>query len=377
MKRILLLITLLTAWSTITYAQKYTVELQLGFWADSVQQPEIKPIITLYKNYLESHPDSLYDNPYWNEAEKQKYRDFDFTRNSIFQEGGWSAKSLYNSFTPHLLKVEKRDSVYLIQAMLYSAKADVAWQKFNPILIHRYYAVKEGEDWKLANAITYDTEDWKTISTKYIDFHFSRSKYYSDTLAALSNSFCDTIIKRFNFTPPTQKVAYYVADGVHEVGRLLGYDHYIYGFAYGKTIENIIISGNGTVYYPHELVHQFSNNHPERGGIIEEGFATWLGGSMGKSYDELARQYASEYRSNRGASFEWAWQCPINCYPFAAIIFDLLHEYTGDKGVAAFLKLPSRNVEETYSAIRKVTGWNKKEFLRKWATKMMLLSSNT
>lgn len=259
--------------------------------------------------------------------------------------------------------------------MLYKTNADSAWQKYNPILIHRYYAVKEGNYWKLANAITYDTEDWKTISTKYIDFHFSHNRFYSDSLAQRSNNFCDSLIQRFRFSPPKQKIEFYVVDGVHEVGKLLGYDHYIYGFAYGKTIGNIIISGNRTVYYPHELVHQIDNNNENRGNIMEEGFATWLGGSMDKSYEALSTQYAKEYLANSAASFEWAWECHINCYPFAAILFDLIHENFGDRGVIAFLKLPSRNAEETYKSIEKVTGWGKKEFLKSWNRKIKAISS--
>lgn len=69
------------------HGQEYKAKVRLGFWTDTVQHPELAPIAKLYVNYLESHPDSIYNNPYWNSVEKKKYKDFDISRNSLFQGG--------------------------------------------------------------------------------------------------------------------------------------------------------------------------------------------------------------------------------------------------------------------------------------------------
>lgn len=364
--------------SNISFGNNYLANIQLTYWSDTLYRPEIKPIVELYRNYIESNPDSIYDNPFWNSAEKKRFHDFDFSRNSIFQgENGWTAKTLYSTYKAYILKIEKKDSVfYLIQSMLYKPNADSIWDKFNPIFIHRYYAIHENSRWKLANALFYDTKHWQSYDTEKICFHFNSNESFSKTLADTSNAFCDSVITRFDFSPLMAKIDFYVVDGVHEVGHLLGYDHYIYGFAFGKSIENIIISGNKTVYYPHELVHQIVKKENLGSNFIEEGFATWLGGSMGNAYHDVAKDFSQHYLTTANSNFEWAFECNISCYAFAAIIIDLIHDYYGDNGVKELIKLPSNNKEELLRSIEKTTGWDTKSFLQKWDTKIKTVAQS-
>lgn len=361
----------LMGFATLT-AQDYEAKIRLGFWADTNNYPDLAPLVRLYKNYIESHPDSIYDNPYWNKAEKEKYEDFDISRNSLFQgvQGAWTASSLYSFFTAHILNIEKRDSVYRIKVMLYNPDADSIYNAYNPGLIQRYYAIRENGEWRLANAFTYDLSNWQTVETKHINYHFPRKELYSKELAKKANDFCDSIIKRFNYPELDQKIEYYICTGETEVGEVLGFDYYIFGWALGKTIQNKIISGNGTVYYPHEFVHFIDEDPAGRGRWISEGFATWLGGSVGKSYEELAKEFANEYVGIDTASYNWAWNCQLNCYTLGALLIDIVHDTKGDDGVLEFMQQPTNNADETMSAIQKVCGWNKKTFKRKWSQKI-------
>lgn len=361
-------------------AQDYKAKVQLGFWADTVQYPELTPIVNLYVNYIESHPDSIYNNPYWNKAEKKKYKDFDISRNSVFQggQGSWSAASFYTIFTAHILSIEKKDSVYKIKVMFYRTGNDQHskdFAKFNPPMIQRYYAILENGEWKLANAFTYDFGGWHTAETKYINYHFPRKTMFNEELAKKANRFCDSIICRFDYPPLEEKIEYYICNGEFEVGEILGYDFYIYGWALGKTIQNKIISGNGTVYYPHEFVHFIDDDPEPRGQHIAEGFATWLGGSVEKSYPQLAEVFANEYLKSPNASFAWAWDSKLSKYALGALIIDMVFDEKGDKGVLEFMKLPSNNAAETKISIQEICGWRDKTFTKKWKQKITEFAS--
>lgn len=356
-------------------AQDYKAKIQLGFWTDTVQYPELTPIVNLYVNYLESHPDSIYDNPYWNSAGKKRYKDFDISRNSVFQggQGAWTAASFYTIFSAHILSIEKKDSVYKIKVMFYRTEKDQYSKdlaKFNPPMIQRYYAILENGEWKLANAFTYDFGAWHTAETKYINYHFPTKSLYNEELAEKANRFCDSIICRFDFSPLEEKIEYYICNGELEVGEILGYDHYIYGWAAGKTIQNKIISGNGTVYYPHEFVHFIDDDPEPRGHNISEGFASWLGGSMEKSYPQLANAFADEYLNSPNASFAWAWESKLSKYALGALIIDMVFDKKGDKGVLEFMNLPSHNAEESQSSVEEICGWSSEVFTKKWNRKV-------
>ena len=88
------------------FAQEKTNDLSLliSSRVDTTSN-DVKSIIKLYENYYKSNPDSIYDNPFWNKREKELYKDFDFSRDSIFQ-GGMNAKTLFKYFSPFLMSVE-------------------------------------------------------------------------------------------------------------------------------------------------------------------------------------------------------------------------------------------------------------------------------
>lgn len=246
---------------------------------------------------------------------------------------------------------------------------------YNPPIIQRYYAVLENDEWKLANAFSYDIAGWYTHETKYINYHFPRKSMFSEELAKKANQFCDSIICRFGYPPMKEKIEYYVCNGEFEVGEVLGYDHYIYGWALGKTIQNKIISGNGTVYYPHEFVHFIDDDPEARGRHIGEGFATWLGGSIGKDYSQLAQIFANKYMENVDANFAWAWDSKLNKYTLGALLIDMVFDDKGDKGVLEFMTLPGKNAEETQNSIQELCGWSEKKFSKKWEAKIKEFST--
>src|SRR6478736_1174336 len=95
----------------LTYAQKPTINVTIHSRVDTSKQ-EIKEIVALWTHYLTSKPDSIYDNPYWNEAEKKKYSDFDFTRLFLYP---FPSNRLLKEYKPTILSVEKEGDNYAIR----------------------------------------------------------------------------------------------------------------------------------------------------------------------------------------------------------------------------------------------------------------------
>jgi hypothetical protein len=60
-------------------SENSVIQVEIHSRVDTTKN-DIKEIATLWTNYLNSEPDRISDNPYWNEEEKLKYKDFDFSR---------------------------------------------------------------------------------------------------------------------------------------------------------------------------------------------------------------------------------------------------------------------------------------------------------
>src|SRR5688572_18664782 len=123
---ILILTTLLT--SGLTFAQVPTIDFTIHSRVDTTKQ-ETKEIVALWTNYLSSKPDSIYDNPCWNEAEKKKYSDFDFTRIFIYP---FPSAQLLNYYKPTVLSVEKEGDNYAIRTIFNAEGLDGTYKESNP-----------------------------------------------------------------------------------------------------------------------------------------------------------------------------------------------------------------------------------------------------
>jgi hypothetical protein len=93
---------------------------------------------------------------------------------------------------------------------------------------------------------------------------------------------------------------YYVADTPEELHRILGLDFMVGGeqASYSDAARKMILVGNPVFgeNHRHELTHSVLTPLMLGGktpGIINEGTATWLGGSLGKSFPDVMREYAA------------------------------------------------------------------------------------
>jgi hypothetical protein len=149
---------------------------------------EVKAIIDLYENYLNSRPDSIYNNPYWNEKEKALYKDFDFSRESLFQ-GGMTPNLLYRVYPPFIMSVELLGEKYQIRILFSSASTDPIYAGSKVWCIQKLNAIKENGSWVLENLIVELTKQWKTSTVGLIEYVYPPGHEFNMKEAKRSASF--------------------------------------------------------------------------------------------------------------------------------------------------------------------------------------------
>lgn len=261
---------------------------------------EVKEIATLWSNYLNARPDSVYDNPYWNTAEKRTFQPADLSIPYFYQ---FPSQYLLNEFRPTILSIEKEAAHYAIRCIFSADGLEGLYRKSNPWCITKLYAIKVEGNWKLKNALPILTEKWKRTRVGKITFIYPAQHTFNLDLAKKANHFCEDISKKFDF-PDCQAFDFYITDSGDQMGQLLNFDFYAAGYTtgIGLNVNRILLSGKGSEYYPHEFVHLLLPKH-NRHGMIEEGFATWLGGQNGKTFEQSARFFANALAKNDTVSF--------------------------------------------------------------------------
>jgi hypothetical protein len=339
-----LTIFLITFSSGLTFAQKPTFDLTVHSRVDTSKQ-EVKEIVTLWANYLSSRPDSIYDNPYWNEAEKKKYSDFDFTRTFIYQ---FPSAQLLSYYKPTILSVEKEGANYAIRTLFNAEELEGIYKKSNPWCITKFYAIKENNRWKLKNALPVITANWKRKTIGKITFIYPPEHRFNETLAGKANKFCDSVAMKFQL-PDWKPFDFYITKNGDELGKLLGFDFFFTGYTtgIGMNEERVLFGGFDYEWYPHEFVHLVVNNK-KRHGMINEGFATWLGGAMEKTFEERAKILAQQLVKNDTVTFDhilnkkWGWQFAAY-YTTGAIICKLVYDKGGVTAINKLFDIPPDN----------------------------------
>src|SRR3954464_14778815 len=104
---------LLSFYTNKNFAQQTKIDVTIHSRVDTTK-PEIKEVALLWINYLNSKPDSLYDNPYWNSAEKLKFRHFDFSMDYLYQ---FPSNEVLSYYKPTILSIEKEHDNYCIRTI--------------------------------------------------------------------------------------------------------------------------------------------------------------------------------------------------------------------------------------------------------------------
>ena len=333
---------------------------------------EVKKVIQLYENYLNSRPDSIYNNPFWNTQEKNTYHDFDFSRASMFQ-GGILPEQLFSIFVPFVMSVEPVEDRYQIRVLFSSSTLDPRHAGSKIWCIQKLNAVLEHGEWVLENLIVELSSKWVSKRCGVIEYLFSPTHKFDSKQAKNAKRFCKEIINRFN---PSYEgsIKYIVTNNIDEMGLLENFDYYFTGVTTGKTRENMILTAKGNENYPHEFVHKLLPANINRSYIIEEGLAEFLGTKLkGKEYSNLMLKLKEDLKINKDKiNFQSVISQSVRyngyqtAYPAGAAICELVYNKTDNEGLIQLIKANTSSYDEIILALKKITGLTLSELKKEW-----------
>jgi|GEM_PF-6647915 len=198
------------------------------------------------------------------------------------------AKSMKYKINPIVLSVlPVENSSYLIKLEFMNiAKPD------NPklVVLASLIAKMTGSKYYMYSALDHYTQFWEKQKIGTINYIYPQKLNLKNANAM--NKFNIQLAHKFN-TQPIQ-INYYKFEDPEQLFKTMGFDYIpnMYYSTSGGLAEqwtNTLYAGNNSELYEHEAVHFYTAVlFPNRSKVVDEGYATYLGGSGGKSLDELA-----------------------------------------------------------------------------------------
>lgn len=345
---------------------------------------EVKEVYRLIGNYINSRPDSLYQNPHWNENEvdyylKQKNAKFDLAAHFLF--ANMNARKLFSTFHPTILSIEPVGKKYVTRILL-AADTVQKWMvdyKMNPPFILRYYAARDkAGTLKLENTWSNELTKWSVYQTKWVTFHYPQTFDFSEGNAEKASEFIESVVSRMELKE-AKPFDFYVMSSEEELGRLHNMDYWLsYSTGFTQKLYNRALSAKGREAHLHEFVHMVY--HPVPNYFLAEGIATYLGGVDGYTpYQQTLREVSRDLQNNHpkvsfrdlySNSFRYATnQNPR--YVAGAVVYQLVYEKTGLKGIKQ-LEKSENNYEsfmKTFAAVMKMKESKVEAFLTNYIRK--------
>lgn len=332
---------------------------------------DIRSIIQLYSNYLNSSPELIQNNPYWNSEEKKKFKDFDLSRATLFQS--FTGEEIQRYFPPFILSIEPVDEKYRIKVLYSSNTTEPAYIGSKVWAIHQLFTVKENNKWVLENSLQNVTSGWNTFKTKHITFHYPFDYDFSEKRAQKANEFCAEILKEYNLEHTNYHFNYYIANDIDQMGQLENFDYYFTGITTGKSKEQMVISCIKDEFYPHEFIHQLLPENPNRSHIIEEGLATFLGTKVDiTEYQNRMKLLSDDVINDSSTNFHSIFDHnnPYKgyqvAYPAGAALCELVFELKGEKGLNVLINGNTSTKKELTVLLTELLNLTEHEIETKW-----------
>jgi len=264
------LLTLIFIGLTISsFAQKVTYNYLID-----TSNIEVKKVQKLFEDYIHSRPDSIYNNPFWSDTDKEIKGHFDILY-------GEFQPSLYMGFPIHILSIKSNNGVFEIKAMFSSCRED---NKPYVLAIMNYIAKKDNNEYKLSNYLYESRAKWNKQKIGLITFYFPLYHQFDTLKANRLNDFSFELCKNLKIKPTEYE--YYFSDEYDELQKLKGIDYCI---GMGGESKPTGIGGNFRAFISglgednfHEPFHILMGDNFKCHMWANEGAATYFGGSRGK-----------------------------------------------------------------------------------------------
>lgn len=243
---------------------------------------EYKKIINTLKNFLSTKNSFFKNNPNWikNDNLFFSYPFLDII-NIEYLQGNYQYKPTLLSIT----QTPNKDQFI----------AKIGWFKFDENkeislrIIYNILVIRNDNDYLLKNILENNISNWIEIKVGDIKYLINPSHQFEQIRAEEFNKINDDLAVYFEFSKIS--FTYFLCTSNKELMQTLGYDFEDTMFfsnqngAVTYPIDNLIFSGNDLEINKHELVHLYTyQKFKNKNNIIDEGIATFLGGSKGLDY---------------------------------------------------------------------------------------------
>lgn len=356
MKKIIVIIFLLKL-STL-YAQSneenYTIELEKYQNEYSILPIDrnVLKAIEIWKQYILTQNDSLLLPSQYSTAYKKEIN------NQLFPT--WVPKNWIHF---QIMGHERKDNDFLLHTLVYQLIPNdstiTIYSQF------KVWAIKQNNDYKLKFLYEDNFKNFKNIKTKWINYYYYPENHtFSKSSASKANSFCDSVINKFQL-PQKEQLNYYIHPTPKQAYEFFGHTHYWNPPAIILDNYNHIHIETDSEFYAHELVHYlFRSYRPNL--VFWEGFASWVSGKTNfyatvnddlallKSFSQYKEIEIMEKMLN-GRFYDYG-QC---YYPLGAVIMRRAYEKGGISLVKSILSTPQQ--ADPVEIIREKFGFSTRE----------------
>lgn len=255
-----------------------------------------KKIIATLQSFLETKNESATSNKYWLADDFKKFvYPYAALHNIEHSRHG------NNFYQPSLLEIiNTKEAAKKIVKIAYIGH-NPATKENTLRTVYNIVANTKGKDVVFSSYIDHATSAWKKTSVGSIQYYVSPSKNFNVKEAERQQQDIKKICDFFRCKP--FNVTYYSCTDPVELFRIKGFDYnpMMYVSETGGLAEpgNIVFSGNNSEYYTHEIVHVYiANLYPDAPTILNEGIATYMGGSGLHDYNWHKQKLGAYLKTN-------------------------------------------------------------------------------
>jgi hypothetical protein len=266
-------------------AQQPSAIVNVSFGIDTTIT-EVGSVVRLVRAYLAKPDTSARSRGLWSTA-----TDFD-------RRVGDMTTEAYQGFPATIVSVASDgpgDSVYVVRVLY--ARGDSTGTDISPLALQRLYAVRESGapfGFKLAGALPRLTHEWEQRTEGRVTYWYAPGQHPDPVKISHTSTFVDSVAALFH-VPPPKHIDMYLGRSFEEVQRAIGLDFFPEASAdrgrggRGHPV-GIVLAGNPDIAegYVHEVAHVILGpTFPSHSRLFAEGVATWLGGSRGRTTQEM------------------------------------------------------------------------------------------
>ncbi len=343
----------------------------------NAEQFNLQRPLELWLNFLKSENDQA-ASIYWNQSEIREYGDSKYflLKDLDYFEIGDIVSNLKNGIT--ILSISENNGIYKITSKFDIKINDSTF--VNPFIFHVYAKSSAlDEELKLFNPLPINLDlHTRSQTVRNIEYFYLKSHRFERKKAMKQCKLIKKISKEYALALSDYQFLF--TDDRESMYRISGYDFHFQSMGleqpsgFADVDSRIVYSYGCGEYYPHELIHLFINPvWTSSHNWLLEGFATYYGGSRGKSLDWHLNKLGSHLKAHpeinlndmlelRNMDMTTGYQ-----YALGGYIIKLAYDKGGADLVRKIMESGKSDLE-FYAAIEKYLGIKRNElndFLRK------------